>query len=285
MEGKSVDVYKSPMAQIGSIARDYFLRRTPPTLHILLFAYSRLERWEHVALCSPYWRWYWNDRAGAYVTYQQDRIELTPRAVVLIPPNVQFATHTPRPVGHLYCHFWLGVRGTVGEAGPIRVALSKSSQASLRALTTRLRRAGDSIDEMEVSLSVLSHVASSLAEAGYAWHNREPDPLIDRVRHRLHDLPPHESIENPVLADEIGLSVNTLLRRFRLATGTSPRQYLINLRVERAAQMLRETDAPIADIAERCGFVDRYHLSRVFARFTGTSPAAYRSRSRKPQHA
>lgn len=85
-------------------------------------------------------------------------------------------------------------------------------------------------------------------------------------------------ISTEQLAAMAGLSVSHFERRFRLAFGSSPRQYLIRVRIEHAATMLRETGKGITEIAQSCGFYDHAHFSRSFHRVMSMAPSAYRKR-------
>ncbi|QEG43721.1 AraC family transcriptional regulator [Roseimaritima ulvae] len=78
------------------------------------------------------------------------------------------------------------------------------------------------------------------------------------------------------LAEMAGLSVSHFERRFRHAFGASPRQYLVRVRVEHAAKLLRETDQTVSEIAHACGFYDHAHFSRSFRRIMNQSPSQYR---------
>ena len=64
---------------------------------------------------------------------------------------------------------------------------------------------------------------------------------------------------------------------FKQSIGTSPYQYLIQQRVERAKQLLKQTDQSIVDIAFLCGFNSHSHLSKQFRQLTGITPRAYRT--------
>ncbi len=86
-----------------------------------------------------------------------------------------------------------------------------------------------------------------------------------------------EEIPNTVLAREAGLSTRSLLRHFKSATGISPRQYLLRIRIARACRRLRETPDSITDIAFDLGFNDSNYFSRQFRSQTGMSPRQYRS--------
>lgn len=71
-----------------------------------------------------------------------------------------------------------------------------------------------------------------------------------------------------------------LLRVFRQATGYSPVEFLIGLRVENAKRQLRHTDLGMTDIALRCGFGDSNYFARKFRESTGSTPTEYRRRAR-----
>jgi AraC family transcriptional regulator len=77
------------------------------------------------------------------------------------------------------------------------------------------------------------------------------------------------------VANASGLSPSHFARRFKSATGAPPHQYLMQMRVERAKRMLLQRE-PIAEIALACGFAHQEHLTRIFRRLTGVTPARYR---------
>lgn len=85
-----------------------------------------------------------------------------------------------------------------------------------------------------------------------------------------------KSIGLPAIAEAAGLSVSHFARQFRAAIGEAPHQYLLRWRVEAAKRRLAKTEDTIAEIAFACGFANQEHLSRVFKRACGISPAAYR---------
>ena len=78
----------------------------------------------------------------------------------------------------------------------------------------------------------------------------------------------------------VGLSATHFARRFKRSTGSAPHQYLMRCRVERARRLLAETDNAIAQIALACGFAHQEHLTRVFRRLSGETPARFRRSAR-----
>ena len=91
----------------------------------------------------------------------------------------------------------------------------------------------------------------------------------------------HKTHSLESLARRAGMSVSGFQQKFRLLMGTSPMNYLLQLRLEAAAELLLiRRDFSVADIAERTGFYDGNYLARCFKRQFGTSPVRYRKNSR-----
>jgi transcriptional regulator GlxA family with amidase domain len=78
------------------------------------------------------------------------------------------------------------------------------------------------------------------------------------------------------MAERAGLNIRTLSRRFRAATGSTPIDYVHALRVEAAKLMLEDDKEFIDDIALAIGYADPASFRRLFRRYVGLTPAAYR---------
>jgi AraC family transcriptional regulator len=86
----------------------------------------------------------------------------------------------------------------------------------------------------------------------------------------------HQEIKLSDLAALLGISQFHFSCLFKQAIGTTPYQYLLQQRVERAKQLLKQTERSIMDIALECGFNSHSHLSQKFRQLTGMTPKAYR---------
>lgn len=95
--------------------------------------------------------------------------------------------------------------------------------------------------------------------------------LVEHIRNHY-----SEPISIPELAKSIGLSQRQLERRFQETFRTTPRQYIVRLRVLIASDLLLNTDAPITDIAIESGFYDHSSFIRHFRTIFETTPLAYR---------
>ncbi len=87
----------------------------------------------------------------------------------------------------------------------------------------------------------------------------------------------NEDIRVEDLARRAGLSSRQFHRLFKAATGHSPLQYVLHLRIDRAKVLLRETPDTLTEIALCLGFNDSNYFSRQFRRQTGMTPRVFRT--------
>ena len=106
-----------------------------------------------------------------------------------------------------------------------------------------------------------------------------PGHVLRRIIERMRCFSCDLSLQ--ALANESGYSRVHFVRMFKAATGYSPHNYLLNLRLERARELLKNPSASLIDIALECGFSSHSHMSRLFHKSVGVTPSAYR-RSLRP---
>lgn len=121
-----------------------------------------------------------------------------------------------------------------------------------------------------ILLYVADQCSAHLQPSAPAWL-----PAIQRELENLNHAPDYAA-----LAAHHRLSLTTLRRRFREATGMSLHQYRLSVLMAEARRRLGNTDAPIKEIAAALGYQDVYYFTRQFTQHIGTSPARYR-RSRQ----
>ncbi len=125
-------------------------------------------------------------------------------------------------------------------------------------------------------LYVVRHWMQHQTEDAPGWVGALRDPQIARALEVMHDQHAHAwTVEQ--LAAEVGMSRPVFARRFRALTGRGPVNYLGELRLRRAAALLRATSRPLAEIADEVGFASAFAFSRAFKRTLGVSPSHYRS--------
>jgi AraC-like DNA-binding protein len=116
---------------------------------------------------------------------------------------------------------------------------------------------------------------------GPSWLGALRDSQIGAALTRLHAHPDRPWTTESIAA-EVAMSRAAFARRFTRLVGEAPLAYLTRWRLNLAARRLRNTDDPIAAIAERVGYSSEYSFSRAFTRFHGQPPGRYRRQSRLP---
>jgi AraC family transcriptional regulator len=84
------------------------------------------------------------------------------------------------------------------------------------------------------------------------------------------------AIRSADLARMVRLTPCHFIRAFRNSFGDSPIEYVIRLRIRRAAKLMLSTAASLSEIALECGFSDQAYLCRLFRRVMGDSPGNWR---------
>ncbi len=91
-----------------------------------------------------------------------------------------------------------------------------------------------------------------------------------------------DNIQSPIspslIAEEIGISTRQLERLFGKFLNTSPKKYFMELRLERARNLLLQTESSVTEVAFACGFESAGHFSRVYRATYGITPMQQRSR-------
>lgn len=140
-----------------------------------------------------------------------------------------------------------------------------------------LVRSGDIAENAWAEEHLLSLIATVLAPAKIARPAPQPGGLR-KLLAEIDDAPdlPHDLA---TLAEAAGLSRFQVIRAFSRATGFTPHAYVVERRIRQAKRLIR-TDDSLADIAARCGFTDQAHMTRLFRKRYGLTPAAYRTGAR-----
>ena len=128
---------------------------------------------------------------------------------------------------------------------------------------------------LDALLARLGPVLASYGGPHVSWDDITPavvtalDYVIQRHRHALLTVD---------IARAAGVSTDHLARVFKAAIGMGIRDFVLRVRLGVARRLLVDTDQTLDQVAERCGFSDVSHFSRVFLEHAGTRPGHYRRR-------
>lgn len=164
---------------------------------------------------------------------------------------------------------------------PMRAGCSIEFQALVTMLGDELDRRPPGSTELTTSLAdaamtyILRTWLRHRAPDG-TWSAPDADAMIAPALQAIHDRMEHPWTVAE-LASVTGLSRAAFARRFTALVGKPPLAYLTDLRLAKAARLLRQTDDSIARIAEAVGYGSQIALTRAFRRVEGVTPGSYRS--------
>ncbi|MDR6870295.1 AraC-like DNA-binding protein [Bosea sp. BE125] len=167
---------------------------------------------------------------------------------------------------------------------PFISAAVSSDPRLVRAIARGLRAIEAPLAAEEADDIVLGLAEALLAldpSAARPMGSRHAQAASERVR-RFLDAHAERVVTSGELEAVAGLDRFALARHFRASFGTSPYNYLVMRRLDRARAMLR-SGLEIADIAAACGFADQSHLTRQFRRAFGVTPGRWRNLHRHPE--
>ena len=122
-----------------------------------------------------------------------------------------------------------------------------------------------------------SYTSSFLKNSPQNYHDDENIIEIQEWMHTCYN----DEITLEIISDKFGTSIRSLNRRFKQASGKSPIQYLQQIRIENAQELLKTSNLSIAEVAYSVGYPDNSYFSSLFRKAISVSPKEYRNLVRK----
>lgn len=139
----------------------------------------------------------------------------------------------------------------------------------------RLDSLRTSVLAYELAVRVLGLVRNGTADPrGAGGQQSRPKAVAAAIRYGLEHLDQPIGVEQ--MARAAGLSRFHFSREFRRSEQISPGRFLLWQRLRKAAELLLESDQPVAEVARQCGFSDVSYFGRAFARHYSLTPLAFR---------
>ncbi|MNO27123.1 HTH-type transcriptional activator Btr [compost metagenome] len=271
------------------IMNEYALHPLIQPLHITDIGYFPLARHhyrERPEGSAAYIVIYCIEGEGWYRLGSQKTQVLHKGSAVIIPPGT--AHEYASSEAHPWSIYWFHMKGEHAsdffpglgqQEEPIPVPVGKSHKiVELFDECYELLQRGYSLNHIIYVSQLACHLAAILRFS-------QLQPLSSQQQRNKHDIERTvkfmmEHLEHPMtlpeLAAEANLSVPHFTHRFKQATGYSPIDYYLRLKIQLACQHLDLTEQSVKEISLRLGFQDPYYFSRIFKKIMGKSPSAYR---------
>ncbi len=213
---------------------------------------------------------------------------LVPGAAIVIPTDVEHATSVPQPGTrgrsiHVTREAFEGAADAVGaRVREVRLIEGSADRPSpLVALASLLAREGEG-ERAGRAMAVEALTDAIVVEAlrtGAASPGGGRDPRVGRAIDLMHDRYA-SALTLDELAGAAGVSRFHFTRLFRAETGKTPFRYLLDVRVTRAAQLLRTRGCSVTEAAFSVGCSDLGRFGRRFRKVHGVPPSEYLRRAR-----
>ena len=240
--------------------------------------HPKLTGWNHEAVDSPFWRFYYNPKPGSHLRFQGRTIPLEPDSLVMIPAFTVFDCCGPKPVSHFWIHFTLTRQSHIKLEAPFVIAVDQVLKPLLAEAISLHGQSGSNIRAQQ-----LYHTSAALLHLGFGKMESQPSPIMPEPLAEILSLihhAPHADLSNAFLAKRSGFSLEKFIRWFREHLDITPASYVSQMRIKMASEALALTDKSIDQIASEYGFPNRFYFSRVFANELGCGPAEFRRRQR-----
>ncbi|SEA45341.1 AraC family transcriptional regulator [Pedobacter hartonius] len=242
-------------------------------------------KWEEGRVLSEYQLVYIASGTGVFETESLGLIDIQPGTLFFLYPGIWHRFRPNKQTG--WTEYWVGFEGNYASHlmkqdcfSPERPLIQMGFNAEFIDIFIRLidamRQGGLACNQLAAcfSIQMLGLVyASALLKA--QSHSRKMQ-LINNIRYSI-----HENLYSNISAEDLAAKHNVSYAWFRKAfkeiTGQSPGQYQLNLKIQKAAKMLKETGLSVAEIAFQNGFESEYYFSRVFKSKMSLSPSKFRN--------
>ena len=216
---------------------------------------------------------------GLFSSVQIPNTAIEEGTMVLLRPG-EWHTYRPNDATGWEC-YWVGfsdavTRSLVNENTIIRIGYDEEIVALYRKMLEVSN--GERPGYQQLLSGILVHLLAYLfyREKDRTWRDKEVLSKIEKAR-----LIIREKINSPFSPEEIAVSLNmsyTWFRRiFRQYTGMAPAQYISQLRIQKAKEMLSVTTMPVKEIALELGYESIDYFSTQFKKQTGQTPTQFRA--------
>lgn len=267
--------------------------------------YWWMTNWEHKKLSFPFWRIYNNAQRGGFMEYRQRVYGMEPDTLYVIAPNTDYSSRlhghaipdegynlrggrisgtTEKELAelldggaieHLFIHFTLGYPYDNVSPGIYPFPMNDHLEDKVVRLRNYLTRNVAQFD-FAIFLTIQSLVCELLFSMGEEkWKYPIRDVRIAKVINHIEN---HigDDFTNESLANMANMATNAFSRLFKEYVGETLQSFIRKKRIRHACLLLLHSNQSIDTIADKTGFANRYHFTRIFSRITGFTPAKYK---------
>jgi AraC-like DNA-binding protein len=246
---------------------------------------SHSFNWDRGRILNGYYIIFISKGQGVFETARTQPATISEGTCLFLFPGVWHRYRPEMKTG--WEEYWIGFNGTYAEelmtkgffspdAPNLTVGLNRDILSLFHAILDKVRNSYSGYPQViaGITLQILG-ILNSIS----LYKEQENDPtsrLIAKAKFLI-----QESLEKPIdmeeLVKELPMSYSNFRKAFKKYTGESPYQYHLNLRLDRAKDLLLSTTLNINEVAYQTGFDSVFYFSKLFKKKNGVAPKFYRS--------
>jgi len=267
------------------------------------------QKWNYPNVISPYFRIYYIDEGEGFVTTRHEKIKLEPGYLYVIPSFTWCHLLCKQYLSQYFIHFFEesaeGLSLFEYNRKVIKVAACDTDIVNIKRLLEinpgrGINRSDNptvyeknayykSYQELNKTVSdavyfetqgiMLQLISRFLSSNRFRKNDLDPIPskVLDTIRYIQLNL--MENLTVAHLASRTNLNEDYFSRLFFKYTGQRPLTYIHEKRIERAQYLITTTNLPYIEIAEKTGFENQSHFSKIFKKVTNLTPGQYRQQN------
>lgn len=256
----------------------------PPGGHPKGFAFD----WQHGRILDGFALNYISSGRGTFESRPGFSAAIEPGHAFLLFPKI-WHRYAPAPETGWHEH-WIGFDGEIARRwlrhklfsakNPVvKISAEDTVLATFSRIMQSIRGNRPALQQILAgatdNLMGLVYSAQQAQPAHDAQNTNAIETAIARIQNEF-----ARNLNMKLFARELGVSYSWFRHTFAAHTGLSPHQYLLELRLVRARNLLAESEFSIKEIATQTGFDDEFYFSRLFRQKLNLSPSQWRNRSR-----
>lgn len=226
-----------------------------------------------------YFRLYLPVKGAFRLNYMQESVVVEPGFFHLVPAQTPFTYESITPSSHFWLHFLSRQLRTLPAFQSHQKLSGKNLpnlQTTFRKLFREIRSARTISDDIRVRNAIFELISPFLESALQELPLAVPEKgsfseVLEYIDRNL-----NTEISVADLCAMTQLSRADFSSLFRRSCGLPPKQYISLRRISRAKYLLWRTKLSVKEIAEQCGYENKYFFYRIFKKYTGVTPSQYR---------
>ncbi|MCI8615823.1 MAG: AraC family transcriptional regulator [Lachnospiraceae bacterium] len=207
----------------------------------------------------------------------------SPNTIMCIPPGIPHMKTSENGFYDIYFHtdtIFFAMQPSSGtgkkSAKALPLIMQDDAEQSFQSILSLMLRLHYQTPKHEAVLLSLHNAALQLLNL---WADRDlTDPVIAYIQSRLISSFTDPEINITSILLESGYTKDYIRRRFHKELGVTPNEYVTNLRINYARQLLSQKEIlklNVADVSSMCGYYDAAYFSRIFRKKIGIPPGSY----------